>query len=100
MRPSATLLDNNQVILQDIKEGWCASYQALQHALAGPLQGHGQTPPPQVPGQGLLGPLALGNDHGHQGGHLGATWPMGGEQDPQNSMAPRTLDYMRSLYYA
>ena len=36
------------------------TYQALQQALTGPLQGHGQ--PPQVPvqGQGLLGPLSFG----------------------------------------
>ena len=51
-------------------------------------------PPPQGQGHGLLGALALGADQGHQGGHLGATWPVGGQFDPRNSMAPRVLDYV------
>ena len=57
--------------------------EPITHVLTGPLQGHGPMPHPQVQAQGLLGPLALGNDQGHL---FGAVWPMGGQFDPQNSI--------------
>ena len=59
------------------------TYQALQQALTGPLQGHGQ--PSQVPvqGQGLLGPLSLGAGPGPHGGFLGVPWTNEGLTDAQ-----------------
>ncbi|CAK9034265.1 unnamed protein product, partial [Durusdinium trenchii] len=69
------------------------TYQALQQALTGPLQGHGQ--PSQVPveSQGLLGPLSLGAGPGPFGGFLGVPWTNEGLADARSAMVPRPLDY-------